>query len=526
MSFGLRKQIDVAYSQNFGSALKIHPSVQLPTVQLFSKQKTHELVDANVIPSTQMYALKRRLLAPSWWILGTLLSQGTKEAWFNHLISKYVGRVIASPPNINSKNILVLLTIWHEIISQLILKKEDKGQLRFELTPFLSGTQKDNQDICHQIEQIWSCPLKLSEVVTSHRQQSVALSKFGSLSFTRHAQVIHDVDGVWLTLNLSQSFRDICQPPELSQSQNASHSLISLSPIVFRSMGMRASTKKILNYLFLEYSKHTNDNKDLNWNAFNVQTGNISSFHKDILSNSSAWYDHGVLGWNNSAPNVKISQLKSQQMNSAHPCNVVFSWPVSSQAEQAYQLETSLSEKLLRLDANTVHNTSPLCERKTLFPEPPTDELKGLREKISRAKHVQNKQIVHRENRERKEFELRAESKEEFKLESQVEITTKFRPDVKKKKVFETQTLFDDSLLYGQSAKKVRPSNTQTPLKKIIPQPEVISDTEFMVLVSEFYESLKPLQKRAFENERRGMSKEQFRSYMLPILQRKKNSLF
>jgi hypothetical protein len=523
MSFGLRKQIDVAYSQNFGSALKIHPSVQLPTVQLFSKPKTHELVDANVIPSTQMYALKRRLLAPSWWVLGTLLSQGTKEAWFNHLISKYVGRVIASPPNINSKNILVLLTIWHEIISQLILKKEDKGQLRFELTPFLSGTQKDNQDICHQIEQIWSCPLKLSEVTTSHRQQSVTLSKFGSLSFTRHAQVIHDVDGVWLTLNLSQSFRDICQPLELSQSQNVSHSLISLSPIVFRSMGMRASTKKILNYLFLEYSKHTNDNKDLNWNAFDVQTTNISAFHKDILSNSSAWYDHGVLGWNNSAPNVKISQLKSQQINSAQPCNVVFSWPISSQAEQAYQLETSLSEKILRLDLNTVQDTISLYDRRTLFPEPPTDELKGLREKMSRAKHIQDRKVF---ERERKEAEFKSEPRPESKPESKVEIIAGFKPEVKKKKVFETQTLFDDSLLYGQSAKKVRPSTPQAPLKKLVPQAEVISDTEFMVLVSEFYESLKPLQKRAFENERRGMSKEQFRSYMLPILQRKKNSLF
>lgn len=72
------------------------------------------------------------LLAPSWWILGTLLSHGGKEAWHEHLASRHMGRVIATPAQINSKNILVLLTIWHEIISQLILKKEDHGQLRFD----------------------------------------------------------------------------------------------------------------------------------------------------------------------------------------------------------------------------------------------------------------------------------------------------------------------------------------------------------------------------------------------------------
>ena len=57
--------------------------------------------------------------------------------------------------------------------------------------------------------------------------------------------------------------------------------------------------------------------------------------------------------------------------------------------------------------------------------------------------------------------------------------------------------------------------------KKIISVKDTLSDNEFLVLVSEFYEALKPLQKKAFERERAGMTPEQFRVYMTPILKRK-----
>ena len=57
--------------------------------------------------------------------------------------------------------------------------------------------------------------------------------------------------------------------------------------------------------------------------------------------------------------------------------------------------------------------------------------------------------------------------------------------------------------------------------KKVISVKESLSDNDFIILVSEFYESLKPLQRKAFERERSGMNPEQFRLYMTPILKRK-----
>lgn len=455
MSFGLRKQIDVSYSQNFGNALKIHSPSQA------------------IIPNTQLYALKRRLFVPSWWLLGTLLSHGSREAWFDHLAYKHVGRTIAAPMNVTSKNILVLLSIWHEIITQVLSNRTDEeNQIRFEISSFLLGTKKDNQEICSQIESIWSCPLRLFEVKPSPtRQNSALLSQFGNMSFSKQAHVTHDVDGIWLTLDLTQSCRQTCQPIELSRYQDLQHNLISLNPTVIRSMGAKASMKKVLHYLFLEYSKHLHDNKD-QWNSFAVKSHGVSAFHKDMLSHCSSLYDHGILGWNNSAPAAKISHIKSQYSNDNLSSPVVFSWPISQQAEQAYQLESSLSSKLMSLDQQTHFHEKPFVEKKTLFPEPPPDELRRLREKTLKEKMPPS--------------------------------------DSKKRRTFDMQTLFDDSSVRGKAISKA----------------DVITDTEFMILVSEFYESLKPMQKKAFENERRGMTQDQFRSYMMPILQKKRSSFF
>ena len=75
-----------------------------------------------------------------------------------------------------------------------------------------------------------------------------------------------------------------------------------------------------------------------------------------------------------------------------------------------------------------------------------------------------------------------------------------------------------------KNAKKIEPVvRKKTILKKSAMSPKnVLSDDEFIILVSEFYESLKPLQKKAFERERACMTAEQFRAFMTPILKRKK----
>ena len=89
------------------------------------------------------------------------------------------------------------------------------------------------------------------------------------------------------------------------------------------------------------------------------------------------------------------------------------------------------------------------------------------------------------------------------------------------------QTLFDSSDLVNNEDLSldnvINEAKKQIIKKKVISVKETLSDNDFIILVSEFYESLKPLQKKAFERERAGMNPEQFRVYMTPILKRKKS---
>ena len=336
------------------------------------------------------------------------------------------------------------------------------------------------------------------------------MSKTGSLNFIRHAQLENDVDGVWLTLNLTNSFKEICYPPELINSIHLeSNNIVSISPIVIQSMGVRANLKKILNYLFLEFSKQESYSNNSNWNSFRIDCKKITHFHKDFLSTAPAFYDHGVLGWNNCAPNRKISEIKEMSKVPNHRHEIICSWQLSDQIKEAYEIEHAISEKIMektevrgRTIQHEIKQTIAADNGPSLFPEPPEDELRKIREERRMKKLMQEKELAARVKN--------AEKKENLRVEPIVKkVTKKAVP----------QTLFDDGFAptFAQTRKRER-----EPVQSIVNSD--IADNEFLVLVSEFYESLKPMQKRAFEKDRKGMSCEQFKAYMSSILQRKKSA--
>jgi hypothetical protein len=478
--------------------------------------------DCLLISDSRIYALKKRLLAPSWWVEGVLLSLGSKEAWFDSLMAKRSGKLIAAPSNVNAKNITLMFAIWHEALSQIFSSKNDEMILRFQINKYLIGTQKDVLETCKQLENIWATPLNLFEVKPSKKARSLSLSRAGSFGFIRHAQIENDVDGIWFSLSLSQSLQSFYCLQKMNQdSSSIKASFISINPVVIQSMGRKASVKKILNYLFLEFSKQESSNHQINsWSSIPIESKNISSFHKEILVNVPALYDHGVLGWNIAAPNVKLSELKNKILENSYNGidsslgSIVYCWQLSDQAKEASELEQAISEKLMTISPSSfAHQQSSLSmplakivaktvSGETLFPEPPPDQLKKARkEKALKAGKIE---------------------KIEKKLEKKIHIP-KNEPTVKKtSKKATPQTLFDSSeVLYNETF--VINNKKDLIKKKIVSVKETLSDNDFIILVSEFYESLKPLQKKAFERERSGMTSEQFRVYMTPILKRKNN---
>lgn len=480
--------------------------------------------DSLLISDSKIYALKKRLLAPSWWVEGLLLTLGSKEAWFDSLISKRAGKIITAPTSINAKNMTLMFAIWHEALSRIFSLKNDEMTLKFPINKYLIGTQKDVYENCKQLEDIWAAPLNLFEVKPSKKSKSLSLSRAGSLGFVRHAQIENDVDGIWFSLSLSQSIQSFYYPQRLNQDSSAiKASFISINPVVIQSMGTKASLKKILNYLFLEFSKQEGVEYNINnWSSVPLDAKNISSFHKEILANVPALYDHGVLGWNIAAPNIKLSDLKNKILENSYNVDnssmgsVVYCWQLSEQAKEASELEQAISDKLMSMSPSYAPQhpsfAAPIAKiamrssatGETLFPEPPPDQL----------------------NKIRKEKALKAE-KIEKKQDKKVIVTKKETVIKKASKKTTHQTLFDSSDLVNNEDlyldNVINDAKKQIIKKKVISVKETLSDNDFIILVSEFYESLKPLQKKAFERERAGMNPEQFRVYMTPILKRKKS---
>ncbi|BBH52210.1 hypothetical protein [Fluviispira sanaruensis] len=531
MSFDLQKQNVAVHASRlnpeFRKAIQSESSVaQLKRTKSSQNMRTSQFADeqnlclkeeTSLISDSRIYALKKRLLAPMWWVEGILLSLGSKEAWFDSMVSKRAGKIIAAPTNVNAKNIIQMFAIWHEALSRIFTMQNEESNLRFQINKYLVGTQKDVFEACKQLEMIWSTPLKLFEVKISKKSKSLALSKAGSLGFIRHAQIENDVDGIWLTLSLSQNFRDFYAPQEISVDNSYSRpSFVSINPVVIQSMGRKASVKKILNYLFLEYSKQNQIDHQLNWNSIHIESKNISAFHKEILLSVPALYDHGVLGWSIAAPNIKLSELKQKMSENAEQTNcnlgaIVYCWQLSDQAKEAQDLEYALGEKLMALAPQTIAIKSnhmipkkrvilgKISENSTLFPEPPADQLKKAR--------------IEKALKTAKVARVLKTTKIEKEIPEKEKILVKY--PVKK---LAPQTLFDNN-----SVNVIEKKEPKVLIKKKVTLPKVtLSDNDFIILVSEFYESLKPLQKKAFERERAGMTPEQFRAYMTPILQRKK----
>lgn len=481
----------------------------------------HAAKETNLIAESKLYALKKRLLLPTWLLEGVLLVLGVKEPWFDSIACSRLGKIFACPSDLNVKSLVPFFLVWHDLVGRIFNLESKETTIKLQINKYISGTKKDIQEISKEIENIFSSPLKLFEIKPSKKAKAFSIVKKGSLNFIRHAQLENDVNGVWLTLNLTNCFQEICYPPELKNgAHHESNNIVSISPIVIQSMGARANLKKILNYLFLEFSKQESYSNNSNWNSFRIDCKKIANFHKDFLSTAPAFYDHGVLGWNNCAPNKKISEIKEMNKHTGvkHPSHmreIICSWQLSEQVKEAYEIEHAISQKIMqRHDIPYENKLNVNDSPSALFPEPPEDQLRKIREERRIKKLQQEKeQAIKVRNAEKKDI-------------LKTEVTPK-----KINKSVVTQTLFDDGLLLKRNmqGKRDREPVFQTqaavmkqPMKHS--QNHDLTDNEFLIRVSEFYESLKPMQKRAFERDRKAMSCEQFKAYMSSILQRKKNS--
>jgi hypothetical protein len=266
MSFDLQKRDVAAQSPRLAPEFKKTSYSELGVTQLKHVKSTRQLEEEahypkvlattpkqhiSLISDSRIYALKRRLLAPTWWVEGILLSLGAKEVWFDSLIASKAGEFIVAPPQVTGKNISLMFAVWHEVLSQMFSATGETLSFRFQINKYLSGTQKDILEECKQLEEIWATPMGLFEVKTSKKTKSLSLAKAGSLGLIHHAHIEQEVDGIWLSLSFSQSLQTFYSSQnKVFRSHSPRPSYVSINPVVIQSMGRRASIKKVINYLY------------------------------------------------------------------------------------------------------------------------------------------------------------------------------------------------------------------------------------------------------------------------------------
>jgi hypothetical protein len=235
-----------------------------------------------------------------------------------------------------------------------------------------------------------------------------------------------------------------------------------------------------------KHSERTQDSQDQQeqfWRGRALGTRELSKLHKEQLARAQAFYDHGILSWENEAPRERVRHLMGRSPKQADS-GIVHCWRMSQHALDAVQFERALSGVLqdgpsVALDSAVV-NDAPAA-----LVESPAKAVS------SRIAPVQ-----------------------------QVGLTTNVQRAERVVSFTDSRNLQNETVGRPAAAEKtVNQSKTSDSLSK----PDVWSDDDFLMCVAEFYESLTPLQQQAFERERRKMSPEQFKRYVTPALMRLRN---
>jgi len=440
----------------------------------------------NFIPysSSATYALQRRLIVPTWWVESILYTHGKKQAWYEDFLSNKIDTKIYEYFKVTPANIFFMFFLWHELSKQLFTqKKHNCSKIRFDLTSFLHGTPKNQENVLKKLEEnlITSAKIFKISAIKSKDKNELVISPKGFVNIFRQISLEKNVHGIWLTLYFSQKLSNLFVAPDCTTKiQSTSENFITINPNLFYAMGSKVNLQIALNGLFLEYQKKRTQNIE-DYTICHLDNQQLSKFHKTSVATQKLLFDHGIIKGHINPPSSKISHLKKNYTHFekfAQP-SMIFSWHISTQTKEAKQFEETLSKEL-----HLIREEQRIKQKSPLFHEPPQDELQKAR--VSHVKVMKSPNT------------------------STLSLKNKTYPCLDK-----------PSIQLNDKVNKLKQmSQTQS-----LPNFHTCSIRELSIFVARFYESLNQKQKKMFELERKKMNNEQFRAFMIPILQRTQSQL-
>lgn len=509
---------------------------------------------ANLFPlglEAAAYALKKRLICPRWWLIGVMSQWMIKDSEQLALqMSLNEGDWVLSGPAISVKSFPSVVALWTELFAKISRMEGDETlTLELELGRLLKGTSNEVFAQREFLTNYLSSALRVQKVRIQATRPSSKRSKFSNTVSTNIAlepvglvQLVENVvlkqgtaDTLLVTFSRDPRRLFTLAVEELlpaalrangtqfstqaSRVEEFSGSIVSLQPDVLQALSRAVSPKKLCSYLSLELMKKTTDTdvesisaENQVWRGRALGLKELSKLHKEQLSRAQAFYDHGILSWENEAPKQRVRSLVGRSQSLADS-GIVHCWRLSQHALDAVQFESSLSQVLRRDDSVPLELNGTSSARRTLCSEEiieKTESLKSGESKVQKAI-----------------FGGLNDALEQTSLNGSARVPPSVAP------ALQSHLNRSERLVTGVEAKlneqdSVSRTSSTRPVVQVNSREQkrstdVWNDDEFLMCVAEFYESLTPLQQQAFERERRKMSPEEFKKYVTPALLRLRN---
>jgi hypothetical protein len=299
----------------------------------------------------QHYAVQKRIVVPGWWACGLvpeICANGARS-----LLNIEIENVFICGAEIAPRLFHLVASVWNELFRIKVAGQGLAREVDIDLERFLRGTSVEISEQIVFLESYFGSLARLhpvSMVVNSarrrtHREKSVTRSPRVSCGVLR-SRVVHG-RCTQLSLSLVATLDDFLLGRGFVEGTNL-HGIgigyvVSLNPDVLRAFGTGRSTKKIRSYLQVEVAKTLCDRsiaEDCAWSGSFVSATALFSHHKDLLSRTKALYDHGVFGWEEAPPRERISAIRARlQLNGGGSGAVLHLLRLSSQCVAAQHLE-------------------------------------------------------------------------------------------------------------------------------------------------------------------------------------------
>lgn len=531
-----------------------------------------------------VYALRKRLICPRWWLTGVMSQWLAKDS--EQLVLQLGLRDedwVLSGPAISSKCFPVVVGLWTEIFAQISKSTSSEGfSLELDLSRLLRGTSSEVDAQREFLTGYLSSALRVQRVRTvqprsqgkrtkaaAHVGPHLMLEPVGLVQIVENVVLKHGTEDR-LLVNFANDPRRLfsdsveellpasllsCLKSEKTRNQSAGPvefgaAVVSLQPDVLQAFSRATSPKKLCSYLTLELMKKSDDpglscsssESEQVWRGRALGLKELPKMHKEQLVKAQTFYDHGILSWENEAPKQRVRHLvhgSPQQADSG----IVQCWRMSQHALDAVQFERALSG-VLRQQDTTAPQLAPAASRVMLEAAPvaasqvviesPFAELQAEARELLKSQDTVNVQELSKSPNVAKSPEVTRSSESFAKnsvdvLPAQPASSGFPRISPSSSSGFGAQRrvpVLDKSSLTVEQGAFVRNSSARPVAQTVTrdvsnsPKNNTLSDDDFLMCVAEFYESLTPLQQQAFERERRKMSPEQFKMYVMPALLR------